>query len=251
MNITWDAKRYARNFSFVNRYGEALLDLVHGEGLDVLDLGCGEGALTQALADRGHHVTGMDASAEQIAQARASHPGLCLVQGDATRLDAEEAYDVVFSNAVLHWIDADLHDDLLARVRRALRPGGQFVFECGGAGCGARVHAALAEEFVRRGLTYVMPFYFPTIGEYAPRVERAGMVVRAAWLFDRPTDVVGEDGLRDWIEMFVRTPFEGVDDATRAAIEDAAVRACEPDLRRADGTWWVDYVRLRLVCERP
>ena len=54
MNIQWDAAKYTRDFSFVPQYGSALLDLIEGESLSVLDLGCGNGALTRELAARGH-----------------------------------------------------------------------------------------------------------------------------------------------------------------------------------------------------
>ena len=89
-------------------------------------------------------------------------------------------------------------------------PEGQFVFECGGHGCGARIHAALAREFEAHGLAYELPFYFPTIGEYAPLVEAAGMRVTHALLFDRPTALKGPNGMADWIRMFVQRPFEGM-----------------------------------------
>lgn len=252
MNITWDAEAYAEGFSFVSRYGTSVLDLLDGlpAGARVLDLGCGEGTLAQELSDRGFDVVGADASAEQLARARREHPGIAFVQADATELAFEGEFDAVFSNAVLHWVDDVLQDGTLARIRRALRPGGIFAFEMGGAGCCARIHEALAREFASRGLSYEVPFYFPSIGEYAPRLERAGFVVREALYFDRPTALTGADGMRAWIEMFVKAPFHGMDPGLRLEIERDAVAALEPT-RRRDGVWYADYTRLRCRCERP
>jgi len=61
LNIQWDAEKYTDSFSFVHQYGSALLDLIEGEHLSVLDLGCGNGALTAELAARGHDAEGIDA----------------------------------------------------------------------------------------------------------------------------------------------------------------------------------------------
>lgn len=66
MNIRWDAEKYRDNFSFVEHYGEALLDMIEGEALSVLDLGCGNGNLTQKLVERGFHVTGLDGSEQHL-----------------------------------------------------------------------------------------------------------------------------------------------------------------------------------------
>lgn len=250
MNISWDATGYEKNFSFVPAFGAAAMDLIDAEGgARCLDLGCGNGTLTAELAARGLDVVGMDASPEMIELARATHPELRFVLGDATSFSLDAPVDVVFSNSMLHWIDRELHPAALARVAAALVPGGQFVFECGGHGCGARIHAALAHAFARHGLDYEMPFFFPTVGAYAPLVEAAGMRVTHAFLFDRPSALTGPDGMADWIRMFVRRPFEGMESALEAQVVAEAVEELRPEMLR-DGTWYADYVRLRMRAVR-
>ena len=69
--------------------------------------------------------------------------------------------------------------------------------------------------------------------------------MRTALLFDRPTELKGKDGLRDWIEMFVRVPFAGVKEGDRDAIIEGAVKKLEPVLYK-NGKWHADYVRLRM-----
>lgn len=250
MNIEWDAAKYTSQFSFVHQYGNALLDLIEGEGLSVLDLGCGNGALTRELALRGHRAEGIDASGGLLAVARANYPELRFRQGDAVRFEAESPFDAVFSNAVLHWIEREKQPELLDHVFRALKPGGQFVFEFGGYGNNARIHAALAREFEKRGLSYQMPFYFPTVGEYACLLEKSGFLVKSAWLLDRPTELAGGDGLYDWIRMFVKTPFQGLDPALEEEIVRASVSALRETLYHG-GSWYADYVRLRCKAVRP
>ena len=242
MNITWDARGYTESFAFVHRYGGALLELISRDG-SALDLGCGNGALTARLAERGLRVVGMDASQEMLEVAGANHPEIAFYQGDAVDFTLAEPVDVVFSNAVLHWIDREKQPDVLKNVYRALKNGGQFVFEMGGRGNNARIHAALAEACARRALEYRMPFYFPTIGEYAALLEKAGFKVEYALMFDRPTELSGEDGLADWIRMFVRTPFEGVE-GMEEIVREAVNELCGELFH--DGKWYADYVRLRM-----
>lgn len=251
MNIQWDAEKYGSDFSFVQQYGGGAAELVDPvPGGTLLDLGCGNGALTALLRDRGFRVMGLEASPEQLALARRSWPDIPFFQGDAADFSLPEPVDAVFSNAVFHWIDAARQPDLLACVHRALKPGGQFVFEFGGAGNNRLIHGALAETFARRGLPYRNPFYFPTVGEYAGRLEAAGFQVRYAVLFDRPTRLTGERGLEEWMDMFLKTPLSAFEtEAERRAVLRETAEALREELFR-EGAWYADYVRLRMKAIR-
>jgi len=250
LNIQWDAEKYTASFSFVYEYGSALLDLIEGERLSVLDLGCGNGALTAELAARGHDAEGIDASGNLLRIARADHPELRFAQADSVSFRTDRQYDVVFSNAAFHWIDREKQPDMLARVFEALKPQGQFIFEFGGYGNNALIHGALRREFEKRGLTYRLPFYFPTIGGYTSLLERSGFLVRLALLLDRPTRLKGADGLYDWVRMFVKAPFEGLDQALTEEIVRSAVAGLKSSLYHG-GSWYADYVRLRCKAVKP
>lgn len=250
MNIKWDAEKYTADFSFVHQYGQALIDLIDAaENSRVLDLGCGNGALTKALRDKGYAVTGMDASAELLAVAARNYPDITFVQGDATHFAFPEAFDAVFSNAVFHWIERERQADLLRCIRAALKDKGQLLCEFGGCGNNQRIHEALAQVFSAHGHDYQMPFYFPTISEYATLLETNGFRVKYALLFERPTELKGADGLRDWIHMFVRTPFGAVGSEEKEAIIAETAELLRPDLYR-NGKWYADYVRLRIKAVR-
>lgn len=246
MNIKWDADKYTKDFSFVHQYGNDVAELIDCEkGSTLIDLGCGNGALTKAPQERGYRVTGMDSSEELLGTARGKYPDILFIRADATDFSVAETVDAVFSNAVFHWIDREKQADMLACVHRALKEKGQFAFEFGGYGNNALIHGALAEVFSECGYEYRMPFYFPTIGEYAALVEQAGFQVRYAVLFDRPTELKGSDGLKEWIHMFVKTPFATVDDAEREGIICKAVERLRDTLYRED-RWYADYVRIRM-----
>ena len=160
----WDPETYARHARFVSDLGAGVVDLLAPQpGERVLDLGCGDGALTETLVAAGCRVVAVDSSPEQIAAARLR--GLDARTARAEALPFEAEFDAVFSNAVLHWIrDADA---VLASVARALKPGGRFVAELGGAGCVITIRHALSDALLRRGVDAAAydPWLFPTAEE--------------------------------------------------------------------------------------
>ncbi|MDD4716449.1 MAG: class I SAM-dependent methyltransferase, partial [Oscillospiraceae bacterium] len=190
MNENWDAKKYEQEFDFVYRHGEDLLGLLELEpGEKILDLGCGNGVLSKKIADLGAFVVGVDASEDMLALARNKYPELSFFQKDASNFTMPEQFDAVFSNAVFHWIDNQ--DGLMESIRSVLRPGGRLVCEFGGYGNCQRIHKALEEAFWEKGLSYRNPFYFPTVGAYAGRLEAHGFLVRFARIFNRKTKLEG------------------------------------------------------------
>ena len=247
MNIKWDAAKYTSDFSFVHQYGNSVIDMIDADKKGtVLDLGCGNGALSKNLYDAGYIVKGIDASKELLDIARKDYPDIEFIQADATNFSLQEPVDVVFSNAVFHWIDKERQQDMLKCVYNTLKENGQFVFEFGGYGNNQLIHQALAEVFSEYQYTYIMPFYFPTISEYSTLLENAGFKVVYAILFDRPTELKGENGLKDWINMFVKTPFDAIENKDeRETIIDKAVDKLKGVLYR-DSIWYADYVRIRM-----
>ena len=251
MNIKWDADKYTSDFSFVHQYGNSVIELIDAnQNSSVLDLGCGNGALTKALYEKGYRVMGIDASEELLKLARKSYSYIEFVQGDAVSFTLSEPVDVVFSNAVFHWIDKERQQDMLKCVYNALKKDGQFVFEFGGHGNNQRIHSALETIFSEYGYRYKMPFYFPTISEYATLLENTGFRVKYAVLFDRPTELKGENGLKNWINMFVKTPFLVIEtEQEKETMIDKAVEILQDDLY-IDEKWYADYVRIRMKATR-
>lgn len=246
MNIKWDAQNYKNSFSFVPQYGEDVMGLLTvPAGSNVVDLGCGNGTLTKKLAGLGYAVTGVDASADMIALAIKEYPELSFRESDAQTFTLDEKADAIFSNAVFHWIDADQQEKLIANVAAQLRTGGELVCEFGGYGCAESVHSKLEQCFRMRGLSYPRTFYFPTIGQYAPLLEKHGLRVETALLFDRPTEQKSEHCVIDWINMFVTKPFEGMDDATKNEILQETENGLRDKLL-INGKWYIDYVRIRI-----
>lgn len=134
---------------------------------------------------------------------------------------------------------------MVKNIARNLKTGGELVCEFGDYGCAETVHSVLEECFAKRGLTYPRTFYFPTVGEYGPILEKNGLRVETALLFDRPTPQKGQNGLINWINMFVKLPFEGMDEGLKSEILQEAESLLKDQLLH-DGVWYIDYVRIRI-----
>jgi SAM-dependent methyltransferase len=241
----WNAEGYAANARFVADLGAPVLDLLAPRpGEDVLDLGCGDGALTRTLAASGARVIGVDSSPELLASAAAL--GLDVRLADGQRLPFEAEFDAVFSNAALHWMPDP--DAVLAGVRRALRPGGRFVGEFGGFGNVAAICTALLAALAAHGIDGNVPWYFPTAEEYAAKLEAHGFAVGTIALIPRPTPL--PTGMRGWLDTFASPFLAGVPDGERGAVLDEAAALLAPSLRDRGGRWSADYVRLRFAA-RP
>ena len=243
----WDPAEYDRTARFVSDLGAPVLALLDPQpGERILDLGCGDGALTEVLVQRGAEVVGVDASPAMVDGARARGLDARCVDGHALDFDGE--FDAVFSNAALHWMREP--DDVLAGVARALRPGGRFVAELGGHGCVAAVTVALVAALDRRGIDGAArnPWYFPTAAGYRERLERAGFVVRSIELIPRPTILPGD--IRDWLTTFAQPFLAAVPATDRGDVLDETAARLRPVLCDERGIWTADYVRLRLAAAR-
>lgn len=243
----WDPARYQRNAGFVAVLGEPLLALLAPQPHErILDLGCGDGTLTALIAERAS-VIGVDASAAQVAAARAR--GLTAEVMDGTRLAFAATFDAVFSNAALHWMRDP--DAVIAGVWRALRPGGRFIAECGGAGNVEAVRRALTATLARRGIDAeaASPWYFPAPEEYRAKLERQGFVKISMALFPRPTPLPGS--LADWLDTFAESFLATVPPQTRSRVKQEVEDMLRDRLADAAGVWTVDYLRLRFSALKP
>ena len=246
---SWDPERYARNARFVSDLGMPVVELLAPQpGERILDLGCGDGALTQKLVDMGCVVVGVDGSADQVAAARALGLDARVMDGERLTFDGA-GFDAVFSNAALHWMKRA--DDVIGGVWRALRPGGRFVAECGGHGCVATIVAALDRALARRDIDSrtVNPWYFPTVVDYARRLRERGFVVRSIALIPRPTPLPGD--VVGWLDTFAESFTSALEPADRPDFLEEVKEMLWPDLCDADGRWTADYVRLRFAADKP
>jgi trans-aconitate methyltransferase len=242
----WSSSRYAANARFVSDLGQPVLDLLAPQpGEHILDLGCGDGALTEKLVAAGAQVVGVDASADMVEAAR--RRGIEAQVIDATQLTFENEFDAVFSNAALHWMKSD-PDAVIQGAWRALKSGGRFAAEFGGHGCVAAITVALCATLENHGVpnpASLIPWYFPTPEEYGSRLQRAGFRVDYIALIPRPTPL--PTGMRGWLETFAIPFTKSVPAEKRSAFLDEATERLRPALRDSQGRWTADYMRLRFL----
>jgi len=248
----WSPADYAKNAAFVPRLGDAVLHLLAPQpGELILDVGCGDGALTERIAAAGANVIGLDSSPEMAEAARARGIDAFVADAEAMDLARFGQFDAVFSNAALHWM---LDPDAVATgIFAALKPGGRFVGEMGGEGNLATLRRGLRDELTGRG--YKMPeqdpAWYASVEEFTRLYCTAGFSGIRAELLPRPTPLPG--GIADWVKTFraglldVAMVPEWERDAVAAAVEARVA----PALRRPDGTFCADYVRLRFSMRKP
>ncbi len=253
---SWDPERYARSARFVADLGVPLIELLNPRpGERILDLGCGDGALTEKLAAacRGKEpaaaggVIGIDSSPDQVEAARKR--GLDVHVGDGQRLAYTNEFDAVFSNAALHWMPDG--DAVLAGIWRALKPGGRFVAECGGAGNVAIIVSAVSHALRERGIDPepLDPWVFPAPDDYARQLTAHGFTVDSIRLIPRSTRLPGDIG--EWLEMFAASFLDAVPHKDRDTCIDRIRDLLRPELCGSDGVWTADYVRLRFATRKP
>lgn len=243
---TWNAETYAQNARFVPELAEAVVQLLAPQPGDILlDIGCGDGYLTARLAEKVARVTGVDSSVSLVEAARKI--GLDIRLLDARRIGGVPeflgAFDAVFSNATLHWIQDP--DTVIAAVSRVLKPGGRFVGEFGGEGCVARIRWALDEALARRGFHFadLNPWYFPSASEYRDRLEANGFIVDYCEVIPRPTALPGE--VKGWLETFALTFTSVLPSEQRDDFLEEVQALLKPYLCDSEGRWTADYTRLR------
>ena len=247
MSAGWDADRYQRQFGFVSSMAGDLVELLDPRpGEVVLDLGCGTGELAASIQGRGARIWALDSDPAMVAAARGRLGDDRVLLADGHAFALPEPVDAVFSNAALHWMPRPA--EVIGRVRAALRPGGRFVAELGGAGNIEAILEALGATMAEAGLPAPeCPWYFPTPGQYATLLEAGGFRVARMEHFPRPTPLAGgPDGLADWLTMFGGQLTAAVPAAELPGVLARAGELAAPRLGH-DGRWVADYWRLRLV----
>jgi SAM-dependent methyltransferase len=242
----WDPQTYGANARFVHGLAGGVVEWLDAQpGERVLDLGCGDGQLTQRIAAIGASVAGLDLSPEMVAAARGR--GIAAELGCAEELPfAESSFDAAFSNAALHWVRDQ--DAMMTEVRRVLRPGGRFVAEMGGHGNVAAIRVGLMAVLERldHGRLEDGVNYYPTPAGYTRRLERHGLRVERMELIPRPTPL-SASGMDGWIRTFRNGLVQGLPEELREPFIEQATALLAQALRDEDGNWVADYVRLRFV----
>lgn len=249
MTNPWDPHDYDERFGFVTSLGRELVgELGAKPGDRVLDVGCGTGHLTAAIAAAGAIAVGVDSDARMLERARAAYPHVFWVNCDILAMAAGALadfapFDAVMSNAALHWVHRQ--GEALSAIRAVMRPGAHLVAEMGGRGNIAAVEAAFHRALADCGLEIATPGnFFPSLGQQAALLEEAGFRVDSMRWFARPTPLENESPV-DWVAHFRAAAWAEIPSEDRPAVAERILEhAARAGLHDQHG-WHIDYCRLR------
>jgi len=248
MTTKWNAHLYDQKHDFVSKFGGSLVDLLAPQkNEDILDVGCGTGDLAHQIAALGANVLGVDSSHDMITTAQQKYPNITFHTMDATALHLTNQFDAAFSNAALHWMKQP--DEVIQNIYHSLKQGGRFVAEMGGHGNIASIVWALQKSMEEYRLPFIeenFPWYFPTVEEYQSKLEGAGFTVEMISLYERPTPLQGEDGLRNWLVMFSTNMLQHLSETKKEQIYAKCEELLKPTFYQVH-QWVADYCRLRFV----
>lgn len=254
----WDASDYANHSSAQFRWAQELIEKLKLQGTeDVLDIGCGDGRVSAEMARRLPHgsVLGIDESPDMVAFAKeripdTPHSNLSFLQMDATRLDFHGRFDIVFSNAVMHWVSD--HLSVLRGVKRALKPAGRLLMQMGGRGNASGL-VKVFDEIIRRApwrahyQGFVFPFAFHGPEEYQRWLRSVGLTMLRAELLSKDMQHSGAKGFAGWIRTTWLPYVNRVPERQRSELIDAVVcRYLAEYPADADGIVHVQMVRLEV-----
>jgi trans-aconitate methyltransferase len=209
-DYTWNAADYDRHAAAQRRWAAELLDRLRLEpGECVLDIGCGDGKVTAEIARRvpAGSATGSERSPGMVAHAHSAysspqHPNLRFLLADARDLPFHGVFEVVFSNAALHWVQG--HSPVLKSIARSLRPGGRLLLQMGGRGNAAEILQEIgpllqSPPWKNYFIDFKSTYGFHGPEEYDVWLAQAGLRALRNELI--PKDMVhhGQAGLEGWI----------------------------------------------------
>jgi trans-aconitate 2-methyltransferase len=258
MSHEFDGKKYENASAHQKEWGSAIIAELCLTGQErILDLGCGDGELTSQLANLLPHgeVVGIDASQGMIDVARKKErKNLTFLLKDIDCLDFVEEFDLVFSNAALHWIKD--HKRLLQNVRCALRDGGIIRFNFAGAGnCSHFFNvirkAIILDKFQPYFHDFEWPWYMPSPTEYGSTVEQSGLKKVKVWGENADRYFPDTHAMVSWVDQPSLVPFLSVvSDVDKKGFRDFVVRRMVEETEQDDGRCFETFRRINVVAEK-
>jgi trans-aconitate 2-methyltransferase len=254
----FDGNKYKAASAHQKEWGAKLIQELNLSGTErILDLGCGDGALTAQLAMLVPHgfVLGIDASRGMIEAARAHVAGnLSFEVRDINEMNFENEFDIVFSNATLHWIKD--HDALLENVHRALKSGGALRFNFAGDGNCENFFSVVKEaiqlpQFSRYFSGFEWPWYMPSIAGYELLVQRIPFAQTRVWGENADRHFADRETMIRWIDQPSLVPFmqlvadEHKEEFRQYVIDRMIEKTCQ-----ADGRCFETFRRINLVARK-
>ena len=254
----FDGEQYEEVSDHQTEWGMDLMKELNLSGREyILDLGCGDGKLTEQLANMVTEgmVVGVDSSAGMLETARKrSGDNLHFRQQDVTELDYEAEFDVIFSNAALHWVKN--HDKLLAGCYRALKKDGKIRFNFAADGNCSHLYSVVKmvmrkEPFKEEFADFVWPWYMPAVEEYETLVGKTGFSEVKVWGENRDRYFDDREQMIGWIDQPCLVPFlEVLPEEKKESFRDIVVQEMISRCEQEDGRCFETFCRVNVLAER-
>lgn len=250
----FDGEKYKKASNHQKEWGHSLISALSLNGNEaILDLGCGDGGLTERLAQLvpDGTVLGIDASIGMITAAQNQFmPNLAFLRMDINRIDFQNKFDVIFSNAALHWIKD--HKRLLRNAFRALKDGGIILWDFAGDGNCSHFFDVIREimqsdKYKKYFHDFEWPWYMPTKNDYIQIVADSGFSLYHVAEVNRDRFFSSADEMIKWIDQPSIVPFiRNIPDEWKAQFRDEVIHAMLERTLQSDGTCFETFRRIQI-----
>jgi trans-aconitate methyltransferase len=259
MTFEFDGQQYKKASPHQKSWGRTVIDQLELRGDErILDMGCGDGALTARLARRVPDglVVGIDASQSMIDTAGSEYGArnLRFELMDIDTVDFDCEFDVVFSNATLHWITD--HDKLLANVHRALKDGAYLRWQFAADGNCANLIAVLKEVMAESAYAtqfagFNWPWYMPTVEQYRAKLEDRPLQDKKLWATNADRYFADAEEMTAWIDQPSIVPFlQVLDREQKKNFRNAVVERMVERTMAGDGRCFETFRRINVFARK-
>ena len=259
MKFEFDGEKYKQASKQQKAWGKKLIaELEFKGGERILDLGCGDGVLTAEMAKfvPDGFVLGIDASESMIETAKKYNAGtnVRFELLDINEIDFDSDFDLVFSNATLHWIND--HGKLLRNVFKALKDKGAARFQFAGDGNCSNLIRILkevtsAKKYVSYFRNFDWPWYMPSVDEYQALIDEVAFAEKKVWGENGDKYFANAEAMIKWIDQPSLVPFlVHITGKDRQQFRDTVVERMIKETLHDDGTYFETFRRINVLVRK-
>ena len=259
MTFEFDADKYIKASSHQRQWGNKLIQQLNLKGNErILDLGCGDGGLTAQLAELvpDGSVIGIDASKNMITSARENHnlENIRFHLMDINDMNFKDEFDVVFSNAALHWVKD--HNKLLANVYNSLKAEGVLFFNFAADGNCINFFKVIRRAIVEKKYQkyfhdFDWPWYMPAVNEYRKILNQANFSEANVWSENGDKYFSNSEEMINWIDQPSLVPFlKLVEIPDKRAFRDYVIEQMIVETSQPDGTCFEKFQRINVFAKK-
>lgn len=250
----FDGEKYKKASKHQKEWGNSLIsELALNGDEEILDLGCGDGSLTEQLAQLvpNGSVLGIDASTGMIATAQNKvRSNLMFIKKDINRIDFHNKFDIIFSNATLHWVKD--HKRLLNNTFKALKDGGAILWDFAGDGNCSNFFGVIREKiqsdkYKKYFNNFEWPWYMPTKNDYTQLLADSGFSKYNIEEVNRDRFFSNAEEMIKWIDQPSIVPFISIiPDEIKAEFRDDVIKAMLERTLQSDRTCFETFRRIHI-----